>query len=108
MSLYVLPGNRQIQIKKRTVEPYGLVAKANVWHLVCAVEGALHAYRVSDILDAKLGEHFHDPTILSWRLTGKPGAPILKRAGRIILSRCASRPTLSPGCRIILANLSAS
>jgi predicted DNA-binding transcriptional regulator YafY len=36
------------------VEPYGLVAKANVWHLVCAREGFLRVYRVSRVLDARL------------------------------------------------------
>jgi predicted DNA-binding transcriptional regulator YafY len=46
---------------ERTVEPYGLVAKANVWHLVCAAEGALRTYRAADILDAKLGDHFQRP-----------------------------------------------
>ena len=36
------------------VEPYGLVAKANVWHLVCAREGFPRVYRVSRVLDARL------------------------------------------------------
>ena len=39
-----------------TVEPYGLVAKANVWHLVCRRRGAIHVYRVSRVLDASLLE----------------------------------------------------
>ncbi|NIV39198.1 MAG: WYL domain-containing protein, partial [Anaerolineae bacterium] len=39
-----------------TVEPYGLVAKANVWHLVCRRRGSLHVYRVSRVLDARLLE----------------------------------------------------
>ena len=38
------------------VEPYGLVAKANVWHLVCAREGFPRVYRVSRVLDARLLE----------------------------------------------------
>jgi predicted DNA-binding transcriptional regulator YafY len=46
---------------ERTVEPYGLVAKASVWHLVCAVQDTLHTYRVSDILDVQPGEHFQRP-----------------------------------------------
>ena len=36
------------------VEPYGLVAKANVWHLVCARKGSIRVYRVSRVLDARL------------------------------------------------------
>jgi predicted DNA-binding transcriptional regulator YafY len=36
------------------VEPYGLVAKANVWHLICAREDFLRVYRVSRVLDARL------------------------------------------------------
>ncbi len=36
------------------VEPYGLVAKANIWHLVCAREGSVRVYRASRILDASL------------------------------------------------------
>ena len=35
------------------VEPYGLVAKANVWHLVCARKGSIRVYRVSRVLDAR-------------------------------------------------------
>jgi predicted DNA-binding transcriptional regulator YafY len=44
------------------VEPYGLVAKANVWHLVCAREGHLRVYRVSQVLEAGiLDESFERP-----------------------------------------------
>jgi predicted DNA-binding transcriptional regulator YafY len=47
---------------EQAVDPYGLVAKANVWHLVCAQEGRLQAYRVSHILDARLlDERFARP-----------------------------------------------
>jgi len=47
---------------ERAVAPYGLVAKANVWHLVCAVADRLRVYRVSDVLDASLSdEHFQRP-----------------------------------------------
>jgi predicted DNA-binding transcriptional regulator YafY len=38
------------------VEPYGLVAKANVWHLVCAREGHLRVYRVSQVLEAGISD----------------------------------------------------
>jgi predicted DNA-binding transcriptional regulator YafY len=34
------------------VEPYGLVAKANVWHMVCGREDSIRVYRVSRVLDA--------------------------------------------------------
>lgn len=44
------------------VEPYGLVAKAGVWYLVCAQEGRVHAHRVSHILNVQmLDEHFVRP-----------------------------------------------
>jgi predicted DNA-binding transcriptional regulator YafY len=36
------------------VEPYGLVAKATEWHLVCARKGSWRVYRVSRVLDAHL------------------------------------------------------
>ena len=36
------------------VAPYGLVAKANVWHLVCGRKGATRVYRVSRVLDAQV------------------------------------------------------
>jgi predicted DNA-binding transcriptional regulator YafY len=37
-----------------TVEPYGLVAKANVWHLVGSRLGSIRVYRVSRVLAAAL------------------------------------------------------
>ncbi len=36
------------------VEPYGLVAKADLWYLVCARDGHIRVYRVSQVLDARL------------------------------------------------------
>jgi len=36
---------------ERLVAPYGLVAKAGVWYLVCARNDRLHVHRVSDLLD---------------------------------------------------------
>lgn len=38
------------------VEPYGLVAKANVWHLVCRRNGHMRVLRVSRVADARLDE----------------------------------------------------
>jgi predicted DNA-binding transcriptional regulator YafY len=34
------------------VEPYGLVAKAGAWHLVCGSAGQVRVYRISDLLAA--------------------------------------------------------
>jgi predicted DNA-binding transcriptional regulator YafY len=34
------------------VEPYGLVAKGDTWHLVCVRDGHMRVYRVSRVLDA--------------------------------------------------------
>jgi len=38
------------------VEPYGLVAKASAWHLVCRRDGHLRVLRVSRVVDACLGD----------------------------------------------------
>ena len=38
------------------VEPYGLVAKAGAWHLVCRRDGHLRVLGVSRVMDAHLGE----------------------------------------------------
>ena len=44
------------------VDPYGLVAKAGVWYLVCARDGHLQVVRVSDMLAARLSdERFERP-----------------------------------------------
>ncbi len=40
----------------RLVEPYGLVAKAGVWYLVCAAQGRLRVHRISYLLDARLSD----------------------------------------------------
>ncbi len=37
--------------------PYGLVAKANIWHLVCHTGGSLRVLRVSQVVNAVLLEH---------------------------------------------------
>jgi predicted DNA-binding transcriptional regulator YafY len=39
-----------------SVQPYGLVAKAGTWHLVCRRDAVLRVLRVSRIVDASLGE----------------------------------------------------
>ena len=36
------------------VAPYGLVAKANIWYLVCERKGSIRVYRVSRVLDARI------------------------------------------------------
>jgi predicted DNA-binding transcriptional regulator YafY len=41
---------------ERLVAPYGLVAKAGVWHLVCGRNGGVHVYRVSSLLDVHATE----------------------------------------------------
>ena len=63
--------DRRLQLKYRpmptveieqVVDPYGLVAKAGVWYLVCARNGRVRVHRVSDLLDARLmGETFERP-----------------------------------------------
>lgn len=47
---------------ERLVDPYGLVAKAGVWHLVCLAGGRLRVYRVSELLEVRpAGERFERP-----------------------------------------------
>ncbi len=50
---YHLPFETQAE---RLVAPYGLVAKAGVWHLVCARNGRVRVLRVSHVLDARLSD----------------------------------------------------
>ncbi len=47
---------------ERLVDPYGLVAKAGIWHLACAGDGRMRVLRVSQILDVHItGERFQRP-----------------------------------------------
>ena len=47
---------------ERLVAPYGLVAKAGVWYLVCARNDAMHVHRVADLVDARASaEPFERP-----------------------------------------------
>ena len=43
-------------VLERPVEPYALVAKAGVWHLVCGRSGRIRVYLVSSLLDVWLTE----------------------------------------------------
>lgn len=64
--------DRKVQISYRAgpviivdqvVEPYGLVAKAGIWYLVCMVHSRHQVHRVAELVDAQLTEqHFlHQP-----------------------------------------------
>ena len=56
---YRLPFETQVE---RHVDPYGLVAKATVWYLVCSQDEHIRVLRVSEILEASLaGELFARP-----------------------------------------------
>ena len=47
---------------ERLVAPYGLVAKAGVWHLVCLRNERMVVHRVSDLIDVRLSnESFERP-----------------------------------------------
>jgi len=55
-----------------SIEPYGLVAKGNTWHLVCVRDGHMRVYRVSRVLDATvMPETFERPAsfnlVAFWR-----------------------------------------
>jgi predicted DNA-binding transcriptional regulator YafY len=50
---YRLPFETQAQWE---VEPYGLVAQASTWHLVCRRAGHMRVLRASRVADARLGE----------------------------------------------------
>lgn len=43
-----------VLVTDQVVEPYGLVAKAGVWYLVCAQHGSIRVYRVAELVDAQL------------------------------------------------------
>jgi predicted DNA-binding transcriptional regulator YafY len=50
------------QAVEQVVDPYGLVAKASVWYVVCAWEGRIRAHRVSRLLNVRLlEERFQRP-----------------------------------------------
>lgn len=62
-------GNRKLRLVYRPqysieitqdVSPYGLVAKAGVWYLVCAKGDAIHVHRVSDLISAQILEEVFD------------------------------------------------
>jgi len=41
---------------QKTVDPYGLVAKAGVWYLVCAAHNQIRVHRISYLVDARLAD----------------------------------------------------
>ncbi|EMS82989.1 helix-turn-helix transcriptional regulator [Leptospira noguchii] len=47
--------------KKRIVSPLGLVAKGKIWYLVAKYEKEFRTFRVSRIIEAKLGDSFERP-----------------------------------------------
>jgi predicted DNA-binding transcriptional regulator YafY len=50
-----------VQVEK-LVDPYGLVAKAGLWYLVCAAHGHIRVHRISYLVDARLSdEKFERP-----------------------------------------------
>jgi predicted DNA-binding transcriptional regulator YafY len=52
----------QVQQFERPVDPYGLVAKAGTWHLICADDNRIRVHRVSGLVDVRLEDaHFERP-----------------------------------------------
>lgn len=80
----------------REVAPYGLVAKASVWYLVWAREGAVRATRVSQLRGAELmAGHFERPAAFDlavfwqgWCAThegNRPSYPVRARVAPVLL-----------------------
>jgi len=60
--LHIAYSSWSIPVIERLADPYGLVAKAGVWHLVCAYEGGIHVHRAARLLDARpVAETFTRP-----------------------------------------------
>ena len=52
----------QVQQFERLVDPYGLVAKAGTWYLVCTDDNQVRVHRVSELIDVCLeNAHFERP-----------------------------------------------
>jgi predicted DNA-binding transcriptional regulator YafY len=66
---YLLQIGTEVDVEQ-LVAPYGLVAKAGVWYLVCARNGRVLAHRVSHLLDARAtDEPFERPAdfdLVAW------------------------------------------
>ena len=45
---------------EREVDPYGLVAKAGIWYLVCAGDNRIRVYRVSRLLDVRIADDYFE------------------------------------------------
>ncbi|EMN49522.1 HTH domain protein [Leptospira interrogans str. L1207] len=57
--------------KKRNVSPLGLVAKGKIWYLVAKYEKEFRTFRVSRIVEAKLGDSFERPKRFDLENIGK-------------------------------------
>jgi len=79
-----------IQQFERLVDPYGLVAKAGTWHLVCADDNRIRVHRVSGLIDVRLEDaHFKRPADFdlatfwqAWckgREESRPSYPVIAR-----------------------------
>jgi predicted DNA-binding transcriptional regulator YafY len=59
---YRLQYGSYVEQFERVVDPYGLVAKAGLWYLVCAGDGRTRVYRVSRLMDVRItDEYFERP-----------------------------------------------
>ena len=67
----------------RTVEPYGLVARNGVWHVVYHFDGALHVLRADQVLAVTLLDaHFPRPPDFDLAAFWEAGAPDRRRTAR--------------------------
>ena len=79
-------------VRRRVLEPYGLVAKVGVWYVVGKTARGTRVYRVSRIKEAALGEAFERPQDFDladfWNAwcrdfeTSRPTYPVLLRVSK--------------------------
>ena len=76
---------------ERVVAPYGLVAKAGIWHLVCARDDGIQAHRASDVVAVQItDEHFDRPADFDlavfwqdWRISQEANRPSFTATVRV-------------------------
>ncbi|MBI5029759.1 MAG: WYL domain-containing protein [Chloroflexi bacterium] len=85
------------QIQK-TVAPYGLVVKAGVWYLVCAVHDQIRVHRISYLIDARLAnETFERPADFDLAAYWQASCAEREQNRATFIARVRVAPNLVPG-----------